>query len=212
MTEVYRLAVPEDAPAVQRIIHAAYVTIRELELQWPAAYADVEQIRDNIIANKCYVLEHEGAIVATVTLADPGRMKALAERIDLPFVMWFAVDPELQGSGWGRKLLNWVEQEVIHGELGAPAVTLATAEKHPWLLPMYERWGYERLIAFDAGKGDGVMHLLRKIVNKERFALYEQLHEDDATANEDTRQPAEVGQVAGSHPKAERPTLSFRRF
>ncbi|MFD1887709.1 GNAT family N-acetyltransferase [Paenibacillus wenxiniae] len=211
MSEIYRLAVPEDAPVVQRIIHAAYVTIRELELQWPAAHADVEQIRDNIIANKCYVLERDGDIVATITLADPQRMKLLAEQMDLPFVMWFAVDPDAQGSGWGRKLLNWVEQEVIDKELGAPAVTLATAEKHPWLLPMYERWGYERLFAFDKGTGDGVMHLLRKRVNKERFALYEQSKQ--AAASSDEVQTAELAQAAsGGGRSVQQPALSFRRF
>ncbi|WP_322906120.1 GNAT family N-acetyltransferase [Paenibacillus campi] len=210
MTEIYRLAVPDDAPDVQRITHAAYVTIRELQLQWPAAHADVEQIRANIIANKCYVLEHNGQIVATVTLADPQRLKLLAEQMDLPFVMWFAVDPERQGSGWGRKLLHWVEQEIINKELGAPAVTLATAEKHPWLLPMYERWGYERLLAFDAGKGDGVMHLLRKIVNPERFALYEELKQA-ASSNADV--PAELAQAAsGGSRSVQRQLLSFRRF
>lgn len=210
MSEIYRLAVPEDAPVVQRIIHAAYVTIRELELQWPAAHADVEQIRDNIIANKCYVLERDGEIVATVTLANPERLKLLAEQMDLPFVMWFAVDPEAQGSGWGRKLLNWVEQEVIDKELGAPAVTLATAEKHPWLLPMYERWGYERLLAFDKGTGDGVMHLLRKRVNEERFARYEQLKQ--AAAQEESQSADLVKTASGNGHSVQQPTLSFRRF
>lgn len=210
MSEIYRLAVPEDAPVVQRIIHAAYVTIRELELQWPAAHADVEQIRDNIIANKCYVLERDGEIVATVTLANPERLKLLAEQMDLPFVMWFAVDPEVQGSGWGRKLLNWVEQEVIDKELGAPAVTLATAEKHPWLLPMYERWGYERLLAFDKGTGDGVMHLLRKRVNEERFARYEQLKQ--ASAQEESQSAELVKTASGNGHAVQQPALSFRRF
>ncbi len=210
MSEIYRLAVSEDAPVVQRIIHAAYVTIRELELQWPAAHADVEQIRDNIIANKCYVLERDSEIVATVTLANPERLKLLAEQMDLPFVMWFAVDPEVQGSGWGRKLLNWVEQEVIDKELGAPAVTLATAEKHPWLLPMYERWGYERLLAFDKGTGDGVMHLLRKRVNEERFARYEQLKQ--ASAQEESQSAELVKTASGNGHAVQQPALSFRRF
>lgn len=210
MSEIYRLAVSEDAPVVQRIIHAAYVTIRELELQWPAAHADVEQIRDNIIANKCYVLERDGEIVATVTLANPERLKLLAEQMDLPFVMWFAVDPEAQGSGWGRKLLNWVEQEVIDKELGAPAVTLATAEKHPWLLPMYERWGYERLLAFDKGTGDGVMHLLRKRVNEERFARYEQFKQ--ASTQEESQSAELVKTASGNGHAVQQSTLSFRRF
>ncbi len=41
MSEVYRLATQEDAERLLDVIYEAYVTIRELELQWPAAHADL---------------------------------------------------------------------------------------------------------------------------------------------------------------------------
>nr|WP_229525232.1 GNAT family N-acetyltransferase [Paenibacillus farraposensis] len=115
--------------------------------------------QENITNHDCYVLEVDG-VIQVIT--------------DLPFVMWFAVDPATHGKGYGRKLLNWVEQTIIRDQAGAPAVTLATAEKYPYLLSMYERWGYERIHAFDHGTGDGTMHLLRKVVNPEpgRFDGY----------------------------------------
>ncbi|MFC0215927.1 GNAT family N-acetyltransferase [Paenibacillus chartarius] len=171
MTEVYRLATLEDAPALVHVIYEAYVTIRELELQWPAAHADLPLVQDNIVNNECYVLELDGTITATLTLSK----EPLARWGDsgLPFVKWFAVDPRYQGKGIGTKLLTWVEEHVIRNRLGAPAVTLATAEKHPWLLAMYERKGYERIQSIDRGNGDGTMHLLRKIVNRPLFeAMY----------------------------------------
>jgi S-(2-succino)cysteine N-acetyltransferase len=161
MSEVYRLATLEDAERLLHIIYDAYITIRELELQWPAANADLPLIRDNITKNECYVLELDGVIAATLTLS---KEKLNRWNTDLPFVKWFAVDPEYQGIGIGTKLLGWVE-EIIRNNLGAPALTLATAEKHPWLLAMYERKGYERIESIDRGNGDGTMHLLRKIVN-----------------------------------------------
>lgn len=161
MSERYRLATEADAERLQAIIYDAYALIRELELHWPAANADLALIQANIRDSDCYVLEADGEIRATVTHSKGNELQGL---IDLPFLKWFAVDPSAQGRGFGGRLLDWVERKVAEQE-GKPGVTLATAEKHPWLLPMYERRGYERFYAFDPGNGDGVMHLLRKTVS-----------------------------------------------
>lgn len=180
MSEIYRLALQEDAERLQYVTYEAYETIRQLELRWPAAQADVALIQENIKNNDCYVLEVDSVIQATVSHL---KNRALNFITDLPFVMWFAVDPAAQGKGYGKKLLNWVEQTIIRDKVGAPAVTLATAEKHPYLLSMYERWGYERIHAFDHGTGDGTMHLLRKVVNPELFSTYIREKNEAETAN-----------------------------
>jgi predicted N-acetyltransferase YhbS len=166
MAEKVRLAQPEDAERVREVIHEAYALIRELNLHWPAAHADTALVRDNIAENDCYVIEVDGVIAGTITLS---RTEEARQFTDLPFLKWFAVHPEYQGKGIGGRLLDHVEREIVLGRHGAPAVTLATAEKHPWLLPMYERRGYERFIAFDPGNGDGTIHLLRKILDPGRF-------------------------------------------
>lgn len=176
MSELIRLAVPEDAGRLQYIIYEAYVTIRELELQWPAAHADLALVQDNIVKNECYVLELNGEIAATLTLL---KEKFYLWDTGLPFLKWFAVDPKYQGLGIGTKLLAWVEKSIIRDNLGAPAVTLATAEKHPWLLAMYERKGYERIESVDRNNGDGTMHLLRKVVNPELFNVWIQSKEEE---------------------------------
>lgn len=176
MSELFRQAGVEDAERLREVTYEAYSLIRELELKWPAANADLDQIRDNITQNECYVLEADGIIVATITLSKTDEVKAIT---DLPFIKWFAVHPSEQGKGYGDKLLNWIENTIIRDKEGAPAVTLGTAEKHPWLLPMYQRRGYESIRSFDAGNGDGPMHLLRKIVNPE---LFEQVNGEQAAA------------------------------
>ncbi|WP_219835779.1 GNAT family N-acetyltransferase [Paenibacillus sp. R14(2021)] len=166
MTERYRLAVEADAERLFTITYDAYATIRELELHWPAANADLKLIQDNLSGHDCYVLELDGDIKATVTLSKGNELKGLT---DLPFLRWFAVDPAYQGRGLGGKLLDWVERTVAE-QTGAPAVTLATAEKHPWLLTMYKRRGYESFYAFDPGNGDGTMHLMRKPIALDSLA------------------------------------------
>lgn len=57
MSEVYRLAELADAERLVEIIYDAYITIRELNLQWPAAHADLALIEENITKNACYVLK-----------------------------------------------------------------------------------------------------------------------------------------------------------
>ena len=169
MGDVFRLATLADAEILRQITYDAYVTIRELELSWPAANADLALIQDNITRNDCFVLESEGKIRATITLSKTDDLSPIT---DLPFIKWFAVDPASQGKGYGGKLLDWVETAIIRDQLGVPAVTLGTAEKHPWLLPMYERRGYEPIHSFDKGSGEGTMFLLRKIVNPSLFESY----------------------------------------
>lgn len=159
MSEVFRLADPKDAQKLQDIIFRAYQLIRELGLHWPAATADVAVVEDNIVSNDCYVLEYAGDIVATVTLSRQDEVKQLTEH---PFLKWFALDPDFKGRGLGSKLLSWVEEHVIRGKLGASAVTLATAEKHPFLVQMYERRGYERILEIMPHPDDGILYLMKK--------------------------------------------------
>jgi len=159
MNEVFRRATAEDAQRLVDVTYGAYELIRELGLHWPAAHADIPMVLQNIEANECYVLEANGIVVATVTYSTSGEAKAIT---DLPFIKWFAVDPQYSNKGYGGRLLDWVEREIILGTHGHGEVTLATAKKHPWLVEMYERRGYERILEIDAKNGDGIMYLFRK--------------------------------------------------
>jgi GNAT superfamily N-acetyltransferase len=160
MSEVFRLEELKDAEQLLDIIYRAYQPIRELGLHWPAATADLALIQDNVVTSECcYVFEIDRAIVATITLEKREEIKIVT---DLPFIKWFAVNPDYSSKGFGGKLLNWVEEYIIHGKLGESAVTLATAKKHPWLVAMYERRGYERFLEIDTDNGDGIMYLMRK--------------------------------------------------
>ncbi|WP_042203480.1 GNAT family N-acetyltransferase [Paenibacillus camerounensis] len=167
MSEVYRLAELKDAEQLLDVTYRAYQLIRELGLHWPAANADLALIEDNITANECYVLEVDGTITATITLSNEEEIRQISP---LPFVKWFAAHPDYSNKGYGGKLLDWVEEQIILGKLGSPEVTLATAKKHPWLVGMYERRGYERFVELDLQNGDGIMYLMKKtLTNKPEF-------------------------------------------
>lgn len=167
MSEVYRRAEARDAERLADLTYRAYELIRELGLHWPAAHADVPLVLKNIEENECYLLEADGVPVATLTLSTNGESKAITE---LPFFKWFATDPDVSGRGYGGRLIDWVEREIVLGKHGHREVTLATAEKHPWLVEMYERRGYTRILEIDAKNGDGLMYLFRKNIADSRYS------------------------------------------
>ncbi|OPA73997.1 GNAT family N-acetyltransferase [Paenibacillus selenitireducens] len=166
MSDVYRLATLKDAEELLDVFIRAYEPIRELGIKFPAATADLSLVHETISNHECYVLERDGKIIATVTVSKPIAM--LKDITDFPFIMKFAVEPAYKGQGIGTLLLNWVEDTIVRDTWEAPAVTLGTAVRHPWLVPMYERRGYERIHEVET-EDDGTMVLLRKILHPERF-------------------------------------------
>jgi GNAT superfamily N-acetyltransferase len=81
--------------------------------------------------HRCFVLEHEGAIVAlAVLIAEPAR--ALLDNV--------AVDPAWQGKGLGRRLIAHVEEEARR--LGFAALELYTHELMSENIGLYRRLGY----------------------------------------------------------------------
>lgn len=178
MSEIYRIATPEDVHELLDVTLRAYQPIRDLGIGFPAATADVELVTRNVTFNDCYLLEIDGSIAATLTVNQSEEIK---QKMDHPFLWWFAVDPSFKGQGIGAKLMTWVEESIVRDTMKAAAVELATAERHPWLVPMYERRGYERYHEIDNGNGDGLIVFMRKILDADRFSAY--LHERETVSN-----------------------------
>lgn len=61
----------------------------------------------------------------------------------VPHLGWVSTRPEEKHKGYARKLFFLLEEQVLKEELRTPAVTLGTAAEHPWLVKMYESWGFE---------------------------------------------------------------------
>ncbi|MBA4535944.1 GNAT family N-acetyltransferase [Bacillus aquiflavi] len=169
MAENYRLATLNDAENLLQLTLRAYEPIRELDLKFPAATANIDLVQQNIDKNACYLLEVDGELVATITIQFPWGDNSV--KLDIPYIWWFAVDPGWGKQGFGSKLLAWTEL-YIRDNLKAPAVSLATSDRHPWLVAMYERKGYERAFEKDFGK-DGKVVYLKKVLRPK--AIQQQL-------------------------------------
>ncbi|MCG7338140.1 GNAT family N-acetyltransferase [Staphylococcus sp. ACRSN] len=162
-----RVANQGDAEEIQRLMYEAFTPLRELGIDWPSVNADVDLVTQNIVKSTTFVLENETEIISTITVRYPWEGK---RRISgYPFVWWFATKPSYDGHGLGSKLLKYVEETYLRDTLKAPAVTLGTsARKHPWLLDIYKKRGYEVYAKHESEDGDlGV--IMRKVLIPERF-------------------------------------------
>ncbi|MCQ2009579.1 GNAT family N-acetyltransferase [Sporolactobacillus sp. STSJ-5] len=168
MTYIYRKATLADTDAYYRLIHSAYASIRELGIHFAAATADREQIVRHLRGNAVYVIEEEGELVSSLSLRFPWGPNP--GPYGLPHIGWFATAPSKKNSGLGKNLLHWVEETVLIQQLHLPAVTLGTADSHPWLASMYESLGFVKVGTADLKKGHITIYFL-KVLDQQ---LYEQ--------------------------------------
>ncbi|CAF1885530.1 MULTISPECIES: sulfur-containing aminoacid acetyltransferase SnaB [Bacillus] len=161
MKPQYRLAVERDAEQLLELTLRAYEPIRKLGIRFAAAHADLDLVLKNIRQNACYVMEEDGRIIATITLRMPwGKQPG---PYGVPHIWWFAVDPDTGKKGIGTKLLQWLEETILRDTLKVPFVSLGTADKHPWLIEMYERKGYVRSGEQDLGKGHITVYMKKQL-------------------------------------------------
>jgi GNAT superfamily N-acetyltransferase len=147
----FRLATLEDGPAVLDLTLRAYKPIREMGINFAAATADLALVEKNIKYNLCFVMEEDGRLLSTISIRMPWGPQP--GPFGLPHLWWFASDPDAGRKGLGREMITWVEESFIRDTLKAPAVSLGTADRHPWLIDMYKRRGYEIQGTKDLGRG-----------------------------------------------------------
>ena len=58
-----------------------------------------------------------------------------------------------------------LEQEILTGQLRAPAVSLGTATNHPWLIEMYQKRGFVPMHQADLGKGHITLYM-KKVLDE----------------------------------------------
>lgn len=141
MSFVIRQAEAQDAGRFHCFLLRAYALDKKLGIDFPAARATRADVRRHFAVNICYIMEENGRIVSSCSLRmpwgpDPGPAGC-------PHLCWVSTDPDYQRRGCARRLLQWMETELLQKRLRAPMVTLGTAYEHPWLVQMYQKLGYE---------------------------------------------------------------------
>ncbi|OIX90615.1 GNAT family N-acetyltransferase [Pantoea sp. Ae16] len=142
MSHSIQIATPDEADEIFSLLQRAYASLVALDVHFTISRGNVEQVRHTITQETVLVLRKWHRAVATLTVRFPWQQDSQAPS-SLPFIHWFAVDPDFKGQGYGRELIDWAEEHFLKRTLKAPGVYLATAIKHPWLSETYERRGYQ---------------------------------------------------------------------
>ena len=149
MTVTIRPATAADVPAIRALVERAYALYVPRVGRRPAPM-DAD-FATHVADREVVVLEQDGAIAGIVVW----RPEA-----DHGFIDNIAVDPGRQGSGIGRRLIEFVEGEARR--LGLPELRLYTNAKMTENLAMYPKLGW---IQFDRRVEDGFDRVFfRKLV------------------------------------------------
>lgn len=146
-----------DQPAYQELIHSAYGSIDRNAVSFDAA---TESTADNIhwleTVPTFGLFNAEGVMVSAVSLRFPWGPEPGPKLY--PHIGRLATHAEYKGHGYARMIFDYTER-YLREELKCPKVTLGTADQLPWLVAMYERWGFEE---FDR----------KRLANKKHITVY----------------------------------------
>jgi GNAT superfamily N-acetyltransferase len=140
---IRKLLPTDDLDSLTELLHRAYLPLLQMGLNYTATQQDTETTKQRVNEGSCFVAELNGKIVGTVTLSfEPAEW--INDYYRKPGV-WrfgqFAVEPDLQGHGIGRLLLEHIERHAM--EAGAAELALDTAIPAKHLIEFYERFGYQ---------------------------------------------------------------------
>jgi GNAT superfamily N-acetyltransferase len=126
------------------LIRRAYKQLADMGFNYTGSYQDDEITRQRISRGECYVLVEGGALIGSIMLYPPNEQPWPAQQwYAYPGVAscgQFAVEPRLQRSGRGAKLMDFVENRAA--EIGAVELALDTSEGADHLIRFYTDRGY----------------------------------------------------------------------
>lgn len=124
------------------LLHRAYARLGAMGLNYTAVDQSPEVTVKRIEGGQCYVVAVEGKLVGTVVVKPTYRENECEyfTRPGVAAIHQFAVDPEIQGKGIGRALLQACEQWAQ--EHGFRELAMDTAEQAEHLIKLYTGLGY----------------------------------------------------------------------
>ena len=127
------------------LLHRAYARLGQMGLNYTAVDQTAGVTARRIRGGNCFVVAAESRLIGTI-VAQPTYGHSECEYFTRPGVAaahQFAVDPDHQGSGIGRVLLQRAEQWAM--ESGFSELAMDTAEQATHLIDLYTRRGYRRV-------------------------------------------------------------------
>lgn len=137
MTPSIRPARPDDGEAIQAIERRAGARFRDVGMP---EIADDEPLPLDVLARYA---DEERSWVAVDTTGRPVGYVVVDVIDGCAHVEQVSVDPDHQGAGIGRELLD--EVKAWAAASGLAGVTLTTFREVPWNAPLYQRLGFREL-------------------------------------------------------------------
>lgn len=141
--EIRPWAESDDVQAATELLHRAYAQLADLGFRYHATWQDAATTLHRLKCGVPFVAIRDGLIVGTITLYVPPSVSGCDwyDRGDVASFGQFGVEPSLQHSGIGSRLLKAVETEARNRAI--PNLGLDTAEGATHLVAMYERRGFK---------------------------------------------------------------------
>jgi GNAT superfamily N-acetyltransferase len=146
-----RRAVDEDVDAIATLVDAAYRDYTPLLGRTPTPM--LTDFAAAVREHDVWVLEAAPRLVGVIEL--------IVEN-DRLWVHNVAIDPSVQGRGFGRRLLSFAEDEARR--LGLPAIGLLTNERYVANIAMYQRYGY-RETHREPYRGTDLVHFRKRLTD-----------------------------------------------
>ena len=146
--EIRMLAARDSLEGLTELLHRAYAPLQARGMNFSAATQSVATTQRRIAEGQCLVAEQQRRIVGTVTVCGPYDQQTSPWSVGVPAFRdrdtahfhQFAVAPELQRQGLGRRLVAACEQWAR--ERGYKRMALDTAEQATELRALYRSLGY----------------------------------------------------------------------
>lgn len=141
----FRRATAADVPAVVSLVESAYRGVSS-ELGWTSEShllggqrTDPAMVEETIARPGSLILlaEEDGVLRVSCEIVAPSAGG------DVGYFGMFAVEPTLQGGGYGRLVLAEAER-IARDDLGASALEMTVIRQREALIAWYERRGYAR--------------------------------------------------------------------
>lgn len=141
-TTIRRFGADDSYEELTALLHRAYARLAARGMKYWASWQTADMTRQRCAQGECYVAELGGRIVGTILFRPPGKIDKPPGYDDPTVASFgqFGVEPEFQGQGIARALMEFVERRAR--ECGATALVIDTSEQADDLIAMYRRRGF----------------------------------------------------------------------
>lgn len=143
-----RLFEDDDADRLTELLHAAYAELGAMGLNYTAVDQDVATTRERARGGRCWVVEHDGQLVGSLTMSLPPSegLRELTVEARHEHRAWLnqvAVSPQARGLGIAADLWQQGRRWALSQQATSIGVDTAVPAKH--LIQLYGSWGFVRV-------------------------------------------------------------------